>query len=275
VLDLAALAGARAELAVAVAVTQGRVFAAVHDRWADELKPAGVEWLQPAVAAARTSVVAGVPGRPGAKELVVVNPSNGNAVVEIQLLGPNGAFEPTGLSPLQLPPGSVLTESLTAAVAGDAAAVRLRSDQPVTAAVRTTTTGKGGSDIAVVPASDPIETAAVLPVFADLRLELLLTNPARAGATAAVTAYAANGEAQARRVLRLGGGTTRTLAVPTDRDVARPAYVVVRPRSGGELLGAGFYTGTGPTAGASSLPMRSALVSVHRPPVRPVLTEPR
>jgi hypothetical protein len=278
VFDLDAMAPARAELAVEVTVTQGRVLAAVRDRWTDALEPAGSDWLPHAAAAARNIVVPGVPALAGDKELVVVNPSTRDASVDVELLGPNGSFQPTGSPSLRLPPGSVLTESLTAAAAGDAVAVRLRSDQPVAAAVRTTTAGRGGRDVAVVPAGDAIQTAAVLPVFAGLRLELLLTNPARQAASAAVTAYAADAEALKRRIVRLGGGTTRALRVPTDSERARPAqpaYVVIRPLGDAGVVGAGSYTGSGPTAGfASSLPMRPALVSVLRPSVRLVLTEP-
>ena len=275
VLDVRDLVRAQRDLSITVRATQGRVVAAVHDRWVHDLQPAGVEWLSPTSPPDRDVVVAGGLAGKGRRTLIVANPSPLEALVDVELLGLDGPFHPVGLGTLRVPPGTVLRREISTAAEGDAVSVRIRSDQPVTAALRVRR-GGSGPDLAVVPASERLRGPAVLSLPAVTRPVLAIANPARSDAGGTVRAYDANGAKVASVRLNLTGGTTRQWPVPDPQRGGRPAaYVVLTPEPGADLVASAVFAGRGPSKGfLAALPLRSGLVSVRRPPVRSTLTAP-
>ena len=275
VLDVRDLVRGQRDLSIAVRATQGRVVAAVHDRWVNDLQPAGVEWLSPAAPPGRDVVVAGGLAGKGRRTLMVANPSPLEALVDVELLGPDGPFHPVGLGTLRVPPGAVLRQEISTAAEGDAVSVHIRSDQPVTAALRVRR-GGGGTDLAVVPASDGLRGPAVLSLPAVTRPVLTVANPARSDSGGTVRAYDANGAKVASVRLNLRGGTTRRWPIPGPKQGERPAaYVVLTPEPGADLVASVVFAGRGPRKGfLAALPLRSGSVSVSRPPVRSTLTAP-
>ena len=259
------------ELGIAVRARQGRVVAAVRDRWTSGLRPAGVEWLAPTGAPSRDVVIAGGLAGKGRRTLLVANPSPYEALVDVELLGRDGRFRPVGLPRLRVPPGALVRRELATVADGDVASVHLHSDQPVTAGVRLRGP-EPGVDVAVAAAGAPLTGPAVLALPTGSRSLLSLANPTRAGARARVTAYAEDGSRLADAVLTVAGGTTRQWPVPVAGKGQRSAgYLVVAPSSRGELVAGAVIAGR-PEGFLSALPLHSMPLSVLRPPVRSSLT---
>ena len=259
------------ELGIAVRARQGRVVAAVRDRWTRGLRPAGVEWLPPTAAPSRDVVVAGGLAGDGRRALLVANPSPFEALVDVELLGRDGRFRPVELPRLRVPPGALVLRDLATVADGGVASVHLRSDQPVTAAVRLRGPGHG-VDVALAAASAALTGPAVLALPTGSRPVLSLANPTRASGRARVTAYAPDGSRIAGALVAVDGGTTRQWPVPAAGNGQRSAgYVVVSPSTGSALVAGAVIEGR-PAGFLSALPLHSMPLSVQRPAVQWSLT---
>ena len=253
-LALADVAPGSPELTVEVAASRGRVVAAVADSWGS-----GREWLPPSAPPGRGAVLPGGVVAGGRATLLVTNPADVQATVEVEVLGPNGAFVPVGVEPVSVDPGAVASVDLAAAL-GDAVAVRATSDLPVVAALRTVQRG----DHAVAPAGTPLplDTPAVL-VPAGRRSVVRLAAGSE-GAEVEVVERSARGRVLTEDVatVRPDGSLEQVLG-------SRTASVTVVARSG-ELYAAAGHAG----AGVAVQPAPPVPWAVVRPVVRPVVRQP-
>lgn len=256
-IPLADVAPQRDEIAVAVAASRGRVAAAVSDRLAaGPAAPDGREWLPAAEVPSRVVRLAGVPAGARDRTLLVGNPSELEALVDVEVSGPRGTFTPTGARTISVPPGSVVSVDAADLVTGeDATALRIRSQEPVVAALRSRARADHAYAGTVLPLAEP----AVAPVVPRAAGRLQVTAGA-GGADVSVTAWNAAG-----RVLdqeRLEIDPAATLEVPINR---RAAYVVVTPERG-NVSGAVTYAGP---VGVGVLPLAPLPVRVALPVVVP------
>jgi hypothetical protein len=184
---LDALAPGITVFAVHVHVRSGRISAAVRDQQVAGLTPQGADWLPPAAAPARHQLVPGVLSGTGERRLQVVAPGESDAIVKVRLVAESGTFAPAGLDVIEVAAGTVKDIDLAPFGTGDAFAVDLDSDVPVTAGVldRVTATGSDVEDVAYAAAGLPLRAATpgVVPearVGTGVASTLLLAAPAGA-----------------------------------------------------------------------------------------------
>ncbi len=142
----------------------------------------------------------------------------------------------------------------------DAQALRLTSDQPISATVRM---APGAKDYAYAEAVPALSGPAIVPVEVGPKLDaprLILSAPG-AAATVGVQAYDASMRPLASSTLKIKAGTTTWARLET----SGAAYFVVTPH--GKVVAAATYV---KGDGISSLALTSAPVTVLSPQVRPV-----
>jgi hypothetical protein len=257
-IDLVEVAPQTEELAVNVEASRGRVVAGLADAFATSpAAPPGHEWVPAQGEAARVIRLAPLPRRADRRTLVLANPTDREALVDVEVSGESGAFAPTDVSQVRVPPGSVVTADLGQVVGEDASAVLLASPVPVTATVRSA----DGADVSYA-AAVPVLTgpaAAVLAGGTDAGVHLTAGGD---GGTATVTAYTADGTEVDSAQLDLP--PTATLAWSPE---GAADYVVVAP---GEGAVAGGVALAG-SAGLSQVPLRPLPVALRQPVVVPVV----
>lgn len=264
--SLSALVDADGPLTVAVSATEGRVAVAARRIRTDGDKPAGADWVVPAAAPARQVVVPAVPGDEGARELVVTNPSELRTTVNVSVLGLQGPFAPVGAETLDLAPQSSGTVQLADGLAGTGSGVALTSEQPVTAAVVSTSSRSDAQpDVAVQPASPALVRTGVAAIATarDADSELVLSNAATTDVSVHFSVRSLDGvELRGGDILLAAqGSATRRLSAPGS------SYVVVSVPDGSSVTGGVDLTEPdGDVAGLASVPLVSPDTS-GAPPV--------
>jgi hypothetical protein len=217
------------EVAVSVHATRGRVAAAVSDRFARRPSaPTGLEWLPGSDGSGRLVRLAGLPARADQRTLVVGNPGEQEALVELEVLGARGSFVPSGFETLSVAPGSTRTVDLTEMLGvREATALRVRAQVPVVATVRSVRFGDHSYAASVSALSEP--AAAVLPSRrGGARAQAVVQLSAGAGGgTVTVAGYTGAGRAAGEQQLQIGASSTATWRPDRQAD-----YVVVTPREG-------------------------------------------
>ena len=265
-ISLSGLVDAEGPLTVSVQATTGRVAAAARRIRTAGDQPAGADWVVPAAAPATRVVVPAVPGDDGTRELVVTNPGELRTTVTVAVLGLQGPFAPVGAETLDLAPQSSGTVALAEGLAGTGSGVALSSDQPVTAAVVSSSArGDAQPDLAVQPASPALVRTGVSAVATtrDVDAELVLSNAATTDVSVHFSVRSLQGvELRSGDVLLAAGGSaTRRLASPA------PSYVVVDVPDGSFVTGGvDLSDPDGDVAGLASLPLVSPDTS-GAPPV--------
>lgn len=259
-LALAGIAPQTDDLALEVHTERGRVAAAVSDSFrARATAPWGHEWLVGTERRSRTLWLAGLPSTPGRRTVLVANPSPVQAVVDLAVSGRSGTFAPTGLSAVSVAPGAVASVDVSrSAPRGEPVALRLRSQVPILAAVRSTQSG----DHSVAPAVTRLTGPAAAPLVRGSRATVQLT-AGTAGARVQVEAYDGRGRRVAGTTRSIGSGATVAWSP------GHPAaYLVVRPLTGrGTVRGAVSYAG----GGLSVVPLVDLPLRELRPQVAPGL----
>lgn len=255
--SLSGLVDAEGPLTVSVQATSGRVAAAARLVRTAGDQPAGTDWVVPVAAPATRVVVPAVPGDVGTRELVVTNAGELRTTVNVSILGLQGPFAPAGAETLDLGPQSSGTVSLADGLAGTGAGVALTSEQPVTAAVVSTSARSGAQpDVAVQPASPALVRTGVSAVATtrDADAELVLSNAATSDVSVHFSVRSLEGvELRAGDILLAAGGSaTRRLASPA------PSYVVVQVPDGSSVTGGvDLVEPDGVVAGLASIPLVS------------------
>lgn len=257
-LDLVEIAPQSDELAVHVEASRGRVVAGLADSFATS--PAaepGLEWVPAQAESSRTLRLAPLARRADRRTLVVTNPGDREALVDVEVSGASGSFAPTDVAQVRVPPGSVVTADLGTAIGRDASAVVLRSPVPVTATVRSAL----GADVSYA-AAVPVLDGPAAGVLAEGTQAAVQLTAGESGGKATATAYAADGAEVDSADLEVE--PTATLAWSPQ---GRVAYIVVTPR-GGQLSGGLSMAGD---AGVSQLALRPLPVVLRKPVVVPVV----
>lgn len=245
------------EVVVHVQASRGRVAAALTDRFAPEPGgPAGREWLAGAESPQRSLRLSGLPAKADRRTLLVGNPSDLEALVDLEVSGSRGSFVPAGFETLSVPPGSVRSVDVTDQFVGkEATSVRLTSQVPVVASVRSEVGADASYSGTVLPLDDP----AAVPALDDVRTVVQLS-AGTGGATARVTGYSGAGKET---------GTDEVTVDPASTATWQPAtgtsYVVVTPVEG-NVFGAATYTGR---SGIAAVPLVSLPVRIELPGVVP------
>jgi hypothetical protein len=257
-IDLVEVAPQAEELAVHVEASRGRVVAGLADAFATS--PAatpGHEWIPAQPETARAVRLAPLPRRADRRTFVVANPTDREALVDVEVSGESGAFAPTDVAQVRVPPGSVVTADLSQVVGDDASALLLRSPVPVAATVRSA----AGADVSYAAAVPVLSGPAAAVLTGGTRAGVHLT-AGDDGATATATAYAADGSVVDSAELEVA--PTATLAWSPE---GAAAYVVVTPGEG-DVVGGVALAGA---AGLSQVPLRPLPVALRQPVVVPVV----
>ena len=256
-LVLADVAPQNDEAVVAVEASRGRVAVLAADRFAPRPSaPSGLEWLTATDEPARVVRLAGVPADAAGRELVLGNPSDLEALVELELSGSRGSFVPTGAETISVPPGGVrVVDASEFMPDGEPTAVRLSSQVPVVATVRSV----GRADDSYASTVRPLTDPAAAPQVEGARGTVQLTAGA-GGGVARVSAHDRDGEVLDETRLRVDPAATATWRPPP-----RAAYLLVSPVEG-NLHGAVTYAGP---AGVSTYPLVTLPIRLAVPAVVP------
>ena len=215
VLALETLAPGRSGLAVHVVAGRGRVAAALEHLRSSTGRPLGVEWVPASPPPATRVVVPALPAGPGARSLLVTNPTDTPTVVQLQLSAGTGQFVPVGLDAMTVPAGSTVSADLTALLATSPAAVAVTSAAgPVLAVGVAVDGGGGGQDLAYAGTAEALDGPALVSDAAG-SASVLLLSALGADTSATVTTLPVLGvaaPASAPRTVQVRGGST--VAVP-------------------------------------------------------------
>lgn len=186
---LDSLAPGDSNIVVKVVARSGRVNSFLVDERVKGLQKLGGDSVNAISAPARKFVITGIPQQVVKKKapahyLRLFVPGVADANFTLELLSSNGRFIPTGFNERKLASGKVVELKLRPEVAKGAFAIKLTSDQPIVAAIRSRATSNGNSDFVwstPSPALAPMQIAigGILPkiIFAgdaiaiDLKVE--------------------------------------------------------------------------------------------------------
>jgi uncharacterized protein DUF5719 len=256
-------------VSVAVQASQGRVTAVAKRTQTSQIKPAGVDWQLPSTSPAKVVLIPGVPADEGSRQLVVTNPNNSRATVDVQVLGFQGPYTPSGAGSVDVPPEGTATVNLQPGLAGEAGGIKLTSDVPVTGAVVSTSRRSGaGTDLAVQSAAAPLIGSGVSALattnLADT--ELIISNGGDADAQVSFEVFSYEGVTlrTADVVLAANSTATRRLNSPA------PSYVVVKvPEDSSVVAGLVLTQPDRDVAGLATIPLGSPDVASRAPVTRP------
>jgi hypothetical protein len=254
-IDLAKVAPAVGDLAVHLVATRGLVAVSAADRFAPGIVGTSVqEWLPSQPTPGRSITLAGLPPNPGRAALLVVNPRQVETIVSVEVVGATGTFAPKQGAEVTVPPGSVESLPLASVLGGDAAAIRITSTRPVTAAVRTVS----GGDVAFATGVRPIRgsTAFAVPRGA----ARLVLSSVGVESSVDLTAHDAAGRPVLDRSVTVAKATSVATALP-----AATRYVRLVASSPDAVAGFSVTSPDGVATGGVLPSITSVLLPVVRP----------
>jgi Family of unknown function (DUF5719) len=266
-IDLAGFAPGVDALTLHIAAVRGSVSAAVRTVQQSGRAPVGSDWVAPAAPPTTSLVVGPAVASKGRQRLVITNPGLREALAAISVYDPTGAFTPTGLTEIRVAPGSVVATDVTDVLAGQAAAVSVTSNVPVSAAL-TTSERRPSPDFATVGTTQILTAPAAVPLVPSTRAELLLTTASRTGSRVRVDIVRPGGK-RVRSVRLDVSGRTTTAWTPKRRGPG--GYLVVRPQQGSAVQAIAWFRNRHGVAALPVVPGQWLLrLPVVRPVVRPV-----
>lgn len=154
VLNLDTLATGDRLLAVHVIPRSGRINAFMIDELGAGLKSLGGDLVNPIATPSTTLVIPAIPNQlpkkgqltGGSHTLRILAPSDVDANITVELLSADGRFIPVGFNSRRIPSGIVTELTLAPKISASAFAVRIKSDEPVVAAISSKVTIKGRKD---------------------------------------------------------------------------------------------------------------------------------
>lgn len=252
-------------LTVEVRASTGRVAAVVETQASSKLDPVGADWQAASTEPANRTVIAGIPEGSGSRTLIVANPGTQRATVSVEALGLAGPYVPLGAETLELLPESTAELDLTAGMLGEAGAVRLTSDQPVTGAVRSgSSRDEALPDISFQSATSALLGSGMSAVATveGVDTDVVLSNSGETEAQVEVEAFSMEGVSlETESVLLTAGATaTRRLTAPA------PSYLVVRVPDGSAVHGGVVLTQPdGDVAGLATIALTSPDIASRAP----------
>jgi Family of unknown function (DUF5719) len=274
--SLATQANGASVVAVEVRTAAGRVAADVSE----SSSHGSASWLPAALDPSTRLVVPGVPPSGTSASLFLVVPGSTDAKVNVVALTAQGRFRPFGSQSVDLPGQSASDVQLTP-LGGNAAALLITSNVPVTAAVlvpastsSTSTTGTTGTTTTTSLGTFTAATAAID------QQAVIAGNVAPSGTTAEV-ALSAPAAAARVRLTEIAEGSRpaapQTLTIPSGRTVVAqlkaprrgaPFTVVLTPLAGSGPLYAARIESQSQGGIVSIVPAVTALTTTGLPPVR-------
>ncbi len=164
---LDSLAPGDSSIVVKVVARSGRVNSFLVDERVKGLKKLGGDSVNAILAPAKKFVITGIPQQLVKKKspthyLRLFVPGVADANFTLELLSSNGRFIPIGFNERKLASGKVVELKLTPEVSKGSFAIKLTSDQPLVAAIRSRATSNGKSDFVwstPSPALTPLQIA--------------------------------------------------------------------------------------------------------------------
>lgn len=258
---LDSLAAGESELAVKVHRLQGALSVVANDTSTATFR--GTEPVSATQAPARDQVVGGLVGGTSGRTLLILNPGTSTARVKVNVMGRKGTVSPTGLDNIQVKAGMLSAITVPESAGADEQALRITSDQPVSATVRMSPTNK---DYAYAESTPVLAGPTVVPVDVGTASgvpRLLLTAPAK-GASVEVQGFDAAMKPISTTTVTIAAGTTRGFTLPVEKGADKVAYLVLRPT--GDVIAAATYTKGDQIA---SLALTGAPLTTRAPQVRP------
>jgi len=242
---------------VQIRVSKGRVAAALRT-----IGDQGVDWALPQTSPDTDLLIAGIPAGGGTRTLNITNtdPTN-KAQISVEVMGESGSFAPLGLETIEMAPSRATSVDITQSLGGQASAIHLVSDRPVTATVvvnggaagETETTGDenqsdtAGSDIAAISAQPALNGAVVFPGVGGT---LWVANPSDDGAVltmtsaddSAVVTSIQSYDVAAHTIVSIPFPSSGTVKLTTESSVVRTSLVIdspslsILPISGGGVV---------------------------------------
>ena len=154
VLNLDSLATGDTSLTVHGLPRSGRINAFMIDELGAGLQSLGGDLVNPITSPSRTLVIPAIPNQipkkgqkaSGSHTLRVLTPSDVDANVTVELLSADGRFIPVGFNSRRISSGIVTELRLSPKISASAFAVRIKSDEPIVAAISSRVTVKGRKD---------------------------------------------------------------------------------------------------------------------------------
>lgn len=230
------------QLAVKVKAARGRVVAAMRDDMVDGSsgQPLGIDWIPAASAPSEQLVIPGLAPGSGARVLTLVAPGDTSAVVDLSVMGKGSTFIPSKLGRLEVPAGTVKQVAMESATGGDASALRISSDVPVTASVRSDVGARDGRrDFVHTAAVAPLTGAAVVPSTMNgskVKSSLLLSALGRSTVEAEIALLTPDGRQEQPIKVSIPAGGTIEAKLPGVKGSSRYT-IVVTPAEPGKLVG--------------------------------------
>jgi len=253
-IDLSAKAPSRSELAIRVSAARGRIGASLLDSFSERTSTA--DWISAQYEPSLTNTLVGIASGTGTRTLVVANPSDSEARVQVRIIGTRSTFAPEGFAEISVPPESVVVRNVDRYIGTsstrDAVGLLVTSTQPVTAAVRSLVSDELSSAVAVEGFT---QAGLVVP---DGKAVLMVAAPNEAG-SAQVTAYSAGGKRLLDTRIAAKRLTGATLDLPDGT-----AYVLVQATNS-SLHGAVRVTSS---RGVVTLPLVDAVTTGLIPDLR-------
>ncbi|UPK76158.1 DUF5719 family protein [Nocardioidaceae bacterium SCSIO 66511] len=251
------------ELALSVSTSRGTISASVLDATGKLAAHRGSDYLPAAADPSTDSVVAGVPAGADGGELIIANPSDRAANVSITVLGKDGESTPSGLESASVGAGSVKKVALPGNVVNGSMSVRLKSEVPVTGAVR----AFSAADLAYATSAEPVTGTVAVPVgFGGTTVDVSAASAAVKGSsTLQLRAYDSKGKESGKGSVDLEAGQTRAFD-PLQVTGAREndtAYVTLTAEGKGVRAAATFSDGDD----WSTVPLADLPATVVRPAV--------
>ena len=168
-ISLDSLATGDKNLVVHVVSHLGRINAFLIDELGTGLKSMGGDFVNPVPSAKTNVVIPAIPiqiSKKGQKAamphtLRIMNTSNVVANFTLQVFSADGSFIPVGFDSRSISPGVVTSLKLAPNIATSAFAVRIKSDEPVVAAISSTVTTSGCKDLVWSTAAQPLVPMAM------------------------------------------------------------------------------------------------------------------
>lgn len=257
-------------LSARVRATSGRIAVAARDRVsAEKSVPRGSDWIGTTRAPTNTLVIPGVPGGPGARELVVVNPSDRRTTVAVEALGADGTFAPADAEELEVGAESTASIRVDEALDGESVALRLSSAQPVTGVVRSSSQRKGAEpDSSVSLAVQGLVSTGLAPVAvtAGNASSVLLSNTGSDPVDVPVALFGLDGNSLLEETLTVPAGGSVGKELPGKS----AAYLVAHAPEDSEVHGGIVITQrSGAVAGLTGLALNSPDVASRAPDAVP------
>lgn len=254
------LAAGEPDLAAQVVRRRGVMAAMVED--SSTATFAGTEAIGAAQPPSRDQVVAGVDGQKRGKKLLLLNPGNQTARVDVTTYSADGPVADADLQEIEVKAGRYLTVDVPGTVGAGQHALRVTSDRAIVASARVSPDVK---DFMLAESAPLLDGPAVVPV------DLGVASPARLILTALddaasvdVVAYDAKMHEIGRTTVDIAARSTLSTKVSDIKADGDIAYLTVD--ADGVAVGAVTYTAG---SRSSSLVLRSAPTSIDVPVVLP------